>query len=123
MTKDTAAHAPLAGCTHNYDTAAHAGWRLAGGHIFLGRQEELEGLKKSFMEGRRLAERLRSINSESALEKEEPRGIKGRRNRETPSAKKEDQRKKVTIKKQGIRLKKEKPRSFKKEKKESPAVE
>ena len=88
-----------------------------------GRQEELAGLKKSLMEGRRLAERLRSIKSEPAAEEEKPRDTKGKRDREAPSVKKEDKKKKVIIKKQGIRLKKERPRSLKKEKKEPPAVE
>ena len=88
-----------------------------------GRQEELEGLRKSLMEGRRLAEQLRSTKSEPAREKEEPRDTDEKRKSKAPNAKKEHQEEKVTAKIQKTRLKKEDSRSAKKERRTPSAVE
>ena len=88
-----------------------------------GRQEELAGLKRSLMEGRRLAERLRSIKSEPAVEEKKPRDTERKRDRVVPIVKTKYKKKKMIIKKQGTLLKKERPRGLTKEKKEPPAVE
>ena len=88
-----------------------------------GRKEELEGLKRSLMEGREIAERLRSVKKEPVTEEGQRQATKERMTQSAPSTKKEEKKAKVIVKKQGTQVKKERPRGLKKDKKEPPAVE